>query len=279
MRHCALFLTLALGAAAPAMAFQASDAATLQAVQAYTEGEQALKDGNLDKAITSFETAANLNPELVLAHFFIGSAYLQKKDFPKAVENFNAFLKAAKGNAGLAQQVAVAEAELRAIPEIQQKKYEDAIAILKAETAAVPTDKDAFINLAKVLFQTKDMAGAEAAYLKVMQLDPSDPLPFYFTGTMAYQRQDDADATKRLEAFVALDSKSSSAGRAYFMLGTIAKRANNLDKAMEYYEKYLALDPPAGATTDAVKQLVESYKAHEAAVEAAEKAKEAAPAQ
>jgi tetratricopeptide (TPR) repeat protein len=231
-----------------------SDEAVAAAANSFLTGREAVQKGDLATGVPALEKALSLNPEMFVAHYWLGLAYIQQKDSAKAIEHLQAFVKRPDANPSQATHA------LRNIVQLllNEKEYAEAVPHLQRLADAEPTNADLRLQLADILFKAKDEAGGEAQLVKVTELDPKRAAPFFHLGKMAYARKDDAVAKQRLDAFVALAPEGALAGQAYFMLGQIARRANDNEAAKGYFTKYLATNPAPGPQVDAVKQFVES---------------------
>jgi tetratricopeptide (TPR) repeat protein len=239
---------------------QASDEATLAAVQSFTAGQEAAQKSDWDTAIPALEKALSLNPELYVAHYWLGLACVAKKDSAKAIEHLDVFISKMESEPSQAAMVGHARLNLVAVL-LRDKKCAEALPHLRKQVEAKPDEVKPRSDLAQCLLATKDDAGAEAQLVKLMELNPKGAPFFYQAGKMAYQRKDDAAAKQRLDAFVALTPDGPQAGQAYFLLGQIARRANDNAAAKGYFEKYLGTNPAASPQVEGVKQFLESLKA------------------
>jgi len=254
MRKGLLSLVLAL-CGTLAWAQGVSDQATAAAVEAFTTGQEAVQKGDFATAIPALEKALSLNPELHMAHYWLGLALVAKQEPVKAAEHLQTFIQKMEADPGQAAAVAHARVNLVALL-LKDKKFADATPHLQKLIAGKPDDARLRLDLAQCLIAAKDEAGAEEQLVKVMELSPKAAMPFLLAGRMAYQRKDDVAAKQRLNAFVALMSDGAQAGQAYFMLGQIARRANDNEAAKGYFTKYLATNPPASPQVDGVKQFL-----------------------
>ena len=254
MRKGLLSLVLAL-CGTLAWAQGVSDQATAAAVEAFTTGQEAVQKQDWDTAIPALEKALSFNPELFLSHFYLGAAYVAKQNAAKGIEHFQVFVERAQADPGQAANVALAQRALGLLY-AKDKKWAEAVPMLHKAVQAKDEDVEARAQLAQALLQTKDDAGAEVQLVKLMQLSPKTAAFFFQAGRLAYARKDDVAAKQRLDAFVALMADGAQAGQAYFMLGQIARRANDNEAAKGYFTKYLATNPPASPQVDGVKQFL-----------------------
>ena len=261
MRKWVLVLIVALSASGAAALEQASDEATLKAVEAYTAGQAAVQKGEMDKAIPALEKAIKLNPDLFVGHYYLGFAYNAKGNQAKAKEHFKAFLDRASSQGGdpkmVANAKAVVEGSQRAegIALAKKKKFAEAVPVLKKSVAANAKDFEAHYYLGLSLVRTKNDASAQKHFVKVIQLAPKLPLPYYYAGRIAYGKQDNANAKKWLEGFLRLKADAAQAPQCHYMLGSMAARDGDAATAKIHFEKYMASNP-TGAQVDEVKKFL-----------------------
>jgi tetratricopeptide (TPR) repeat protein len=252
--HKGLLSAVLVLSCASAWAQGVSDQAMAAAASSYLTGQEAVQKGDLATGIPALEKALSLNPEMFVAHYWLGLAYLQKQEPIKATEHLQAFVQKPEADPNLA-----AHARLNLVSLLlKDKNFVEAAPYLQKLVEAKPDSADLRMQLADTLFKAKDEAGGEAQLVKVTELDPRRPAPFFHLGKMAYSRKDDAAAKQRLDAFVALTPEGPQAGQAYFWLGQIARRANDTEAAKGYFTKYLATNPPASPQVDGVKQFLAS---------------------
>jgi tetratricopeptide (TPR) repeat protein len=258
-----LFLLILVLCGTFAAAQGVSDQATAAAVEAFTTGQEAVQKGDVAAAIPALEKALSLNPELHMAHYWLGLALVAKQEPAKAGEHLAIFIQKMEADPSQAAAVAHARVNLVALL-LKDKKFAEATPHLQKLVAAKPDDIKLRSDLYQCLLVSKDEAGAEAQLVKLMELSPKTAAFFFRASVMAYQRKDDAAAKQRLDAFVALTPDGADAGKAYFMLGQIARRANDTDAAKGYFTKYLGTNPPASPQVDGVKQFLAGTSAPQA---------------
>jgi tetratricopeptide (TPR) repeat protein len=179
-------------------------------------GLVALARRDFDRAVTAFNTALRASPSYIPALIGRGQALLALRREGEALASFDAALKADPSLTDIRQRAEVlrfrglqdiietarAAAKAGRIPEARTA-YEQAIAgspesaflyrelgvlerragngeqalmRLRRATELDPLDATAFIQLAELLESRQDFAGAEAAYRKALDLDPSPEL-------------------------------------------------------------------------------------------------------
>ena len=222
----------------------------------------------MDTAIPALEKALKLNPDLFVSHYYLGFAYNAKGNGDKAREHFQKFLDRA-GQGGDPKMVATAkravEGNLRVkgIALAKEKKFAEAVPVLKKAVAANDKDFEAHYYLGLSLVRTKKAAAAQPHFVKVIQLAPKVPLAHYYAGRYAYGQQDNANAKKYLEGFLKLKPTAAQAPQCHYMLGSMAARDGDAATAKTHFEQYLASNP-TGSQVDEVKKFLADLEASQA---------------
>ena len=254
MNKCVMAILLSLSVSG--VAAQQGDEATLAAVTEYTKAQEALKNGQVDAAIQSFEKAVSLNPELFLSHYYLGAAYQSKKNNAKTLEHFQKFLQRAGADSGGAPVVAANRGCGVAL--YKSKQVAKAVPYLKRAVKGNAKDVEVQLYLGMAL-RTTDEAAAEGHFAKVIELNPKAAVAYYYAGRIAFKRGNTQAASQRLEGYVALKSSGARAAQAHYMLASLASQAGDNDKAAEHYEKCIASDPQ-GSQAEKAKELLAQVK-------------------
>ena len=118
-----------------------------------------------DKAIEDLDHAVKLNSDSVSAKRFRAFAYLQHKDYAKAVEDYNVVLK---------EKDDLAILDRRAFALWNLKEYDKAIADFSKIIKEKPDAKEAYLDRSYVYELKKDYAKGIADCDKVLSLDPNN---------------------------------------------------------------------------------------------------------
>jgi Flp pilus assembly protein TadD len=191
------------GAAAPAAAAGAPAAEMLpasneaeKAGEAYAAALEAAKAGRFDEAETGLKAILEKFPALASAHFNLGYVYRMKKDLKGAEAEF---AKAAELDPTKVDAIVA----LAAVRELDGRGSEAADAMI---AAAGPFEQDGRFQYA--LGITCINAGkspeAEAAFRKVLALDPTNPEPSYHLATIAVGQGKTAEAVALLEKYLGM---------------------------------------------------------------------------
>lgn len=161
--------------------------ARVQAKSAFRDGNRAYKEENYKKAIPFYERAAELDPEMAEAYFYLGSAhhalYRPGKEAPDnkqhldlAIENFKTSLE--KNGGSTENQKKVKANTLAGLIGIYSedpfKSYDDAKKYADRLVAENPNDSKNLFAMAGLLEKFGKVAEAEELYKKVAELNPND---------------------------------------------------------------------------------------------------------
>jgi tetratricopeptide (TPR) repeat protein len=210
----------------------------------YKAGEEAVKKGDMDTAITSFEAAVKANPKLFASYYYLGFAYQGKKNFDKTAENFQKFLSNIGDTKEAAEWIANATRQ-GGLANAKTKQYQKAIPLLKKASSAKPNDAEVIYYLAVSEMLTGDKPAAEGHFAKVNQLQPALDRAWYYGGHIAYSKEDIATAKPRLEKYLELKPDGEFAGDTNYILGLIAMRDGRKSSARTHLRKALQLKPNA----------------------------------
>jgi tetratricopeptide (TPR) repeat protein len=191
-----------------------SGAAAQSAFQEMQQGRQALNQGKYDEAIQHFQKVTEMNPSILNADLYLGAAYQQKYVPGVAKED----------NVALAKQ---------AIQYYQTVLDRDTFSTLSISAAK---------GIALLYAQMNKFDEARQYYVKVEQLDPKDPQPFYYIAvidwTLVSQSRKQERTKLGLKPTEFLADKDHKA-----CLAVREKNWSNLDDGIDNLNKALALDP------------------------------------
>lgn len=230
----------------------------------YNAGTILLQQKQYTKAITEFQTASKLKPEDPFVFNNLGVAYEAQHDDPRAA---NAFVHAAKmrpdnrtfsRNAGLvlsrlgrsealpyleqangdgkdsAVALALGEAYARAGRKAEALKFFEGLRTQEAKNSAF------WFNLGYLREDAKDLAGAEQAYRRVLELSPSDLDALGNLGILLYRQGKYSEATTLFDRLAGLNPGSV---QAKINLGAAAAKAGDNDKAIQAWKDVIRAEP------------------------------------
>ena len=151
-------LTLIAGAAGlAAMALLSSSCAKLKARDQLNKGVQAFKNAQYADSVENFKTAVELDPNFPTARLYLATAYMQQW-IPGATSPEN--------------------------DRMAQAAHDEFMKVLEQS----PNDKVAIASLASMYLNQKRWDDAQKWYEKMSAVAPSDPIPYYSIGFIAWSR-------------------------------------------------------------------------------------------
>ncbi len=131
----------------------------------YEKGLTALAKGRSRSAIRHFEAATRRAPKFGAAHMYLGMVY-QTSGFLDEAEREYLLARSLTGDYRM-PTVNLASVYL------MRDQNRKAVGILREAIAMTPPPPVAFYNLGLALFRLRELAGAEQALLRALELDPS----------------------------------------------------------------------------------------------------------
>ena len=231
----------------------------------FIRGQQAMRKRDITRAIRSFEKSLQENPDLLLAHYYLGYAYQSSANWGDAGENFEAFLQGANREDPLSTELIYYATRQGGLALARTDAFRRAIPYLEEVIANKPDDKQAHFFLGLALLKNGDKAESLQQFHRVIELDSAYSDALYYSGQVSSELGDSGAARERLESFVKLNPHSTHAAEAHFTLGTIAMTeaqtaadpSGPRERAKTHLERYLALEPE-GVAAEQAKELLSS---------------------
>jgi tetratricopeptide (TPR) repeat protein len=188
-----------------------------QAVQAYNEGINALRGGNVAGAVPSLEKAASLNPKLPEAQAALGEVYLDLKRYGDALAAADRYLALKPGDP---EGLRVRYDALKLAGD--HDKAREALEALSAADPNSPETAVRFFNEGAERARIGKLEDATAFFERVVQIAPADPkfAKAHYVLGLTYAKEDGkkAQAKEQLQAFLKMAPNDPDAGTAKEML-------------------------------------------------------------
>ncbi len=219
-----------------------------------------LKTQNFDQAMTAIDKLLILEPEAELENLFL-SAYPSnpeqrqqllnalialEKTYPKNPHLLFAHALLTGENGNLNQAITVIEKAKKlnphSIPTVLlharllslNKQNNLALQSLKQALKQQPDSPQLNMHYIRALISTKDYQGAEKKLTQLLLKNPQNTEMLLMHALLSYDNQHDTDAIISLKKLIELNSNINEA---YFYLGMIAKRQENLTQAEIYFSQ------------------------------------------
>jgi tetratricopeptide (TPR) repeat protein len=151
---------------------------------------------------------------------------------------------------------------------VQQRKYDEAISVLREQTKINPFEDYAYNMLGRVYWYQQDYANAEESFRKQIEVTPLDPTAHSSLGQLLVDWRKYKEAVPALERALSLSPEEEilhvSIGRAYLALGEAPKAIAAFEEAIKLSRTPLVLNNVAyymaveGAQLEKAQQYAES---------------------
>lgn len=201
---------------------------------------------DLDKALTSYKRATDLDNTSAVLHLELAIIYIKNHSLDNAIKELNLAIKYDPGNLepyGLLTLIYTLEKKY----DLAAKEYEK---FLKLATQLDPKNPQLYNELGQIYFQQNKLEAAEKTFKLILDFSPEDLKAHYFLGAV-YERQGKIkEAIEEFKQAAKLDPDSHMALNALGYL--YAQEGINLDEAEALILKALEYEPDNGAYIDSL---------------------------
>ncbi|MBW2522229.1 MAG: tetratricopeptide repeat protein [Deltaproteobacteria bacterium] len=202
-----------------------------------------LTQGKYGDAILVLSDILEATPELTVARYLLGMAYFHHNETEKAAEELDRI----PAESSFFEDSIL----LRAKMLTEEKRYSEAIALLLEQVNDPATRKPAFFVLLATLYREhEDSASGREIYQDALQFYPEDTDILYNFGIFLERSGEHDEALAMMQQVLALEPDN---GAALNYVGyTWADNNINLEKALDYIKKAVALLPDDGYVRDSL---------------------------
>jgi tetratricopeptide (TPR) repeat protein len=189
----------------------AADPSRDTAVRVFNLGAEASRAGETDAAIAYLERALTIDPTLDPAASALGSLYLKKKDYPKALAFAEKVLAAKPGDL---EAMTLRYETYRAMGD-KAKAAEAQVAMQTASAASTPEE---LYKQGVALYNANNSVAARATFEQLVKRDPNHAKAHFLLGNIMVATGENAGAKEHLQKFLELAPNDPDAGTAKEML-------------------------------------------------------------
>ena len=219
------------------MAIEAGMGADL-APGVFSQGVQAVRSGDDERAIELFREAASLNPRLHQAYRNIGTIYFNDGKFEEALVELDRTLEIDPRNQEALRMKYFSFASLG--------RLDDSVEAGKAWIAVNPTAGRQVQFQAQQLFDQEAFGNAKLYDQSLIAWDDNHPRAHFRLGVIYRRSADSGPAREHLTRYLESapdDEDAENLARAHYELGILAVNASDTDAAREHLSRSLELDP------------------------------------
>jgi len=188
---------------------------------ALDQGNALLDQGHCDGALALFQEFQSKYPEFYQVRLNIGSAYLKKGETDKA------------------------EAEYKGV-------LADVIRVKGDYQNDKATSIRALAGLGEIALKKGDLEAGQKDFAEALAVSPEDEAAAYNVGEMLFSNQKVDEAVKYFELAIQIKKDWP---KPYYKLGFVYLNKGDMAKSLEYFNKFLALDP-ANPEVPTVKNII-----------------------
>ncbi len=192
----------------------------------FGKGNLLLKEKKYDEALEVFSEFKEKYPEIYQVHLNIGTCYLRKKEFDSAEKEFRIVL----------DRIMEAHGDYKADKEFSMK---------------------AFAGLGESSLQQKDLEKALEYFDQSLEISPKDEVAAYNVGQLLFTSRKIDDAIKYYEMAKSINEDWS---KPYMRLGYAYLNKGDFAKAIEYFDKFVTMDPENPKAPQVKKKIAELEK-------------------
>ncbi|MGB9907115.1 MAG: tetratricopeptide repeat protein [Candidatus Saccharicenans sp.] len=187
------------------------------------QGNQFFQEGKYDTALAMFEQFYEKNPSAYQILLNIGDCYREKGEMDKALEYYNQVMEKAKGDMAMGVNMTAKALAAIGLLYLKQDNLEEAAKYFKQSVDTAPQDEVVAFNVGEVFFTNQKLDEAERYFKMASGIKPDWPEP-------------------------------------YLKLGYVALNKNDMPAAIEYFEKFLKLEPQDSPRVAMVQQILQAIK-------------------
>jgi tetratricopeptide (TPR) repeat protein len=191
----------------------------------------------LDVTIADSNDIIKVNPQFATAYFYRGIAYGRKGDLANAIKDFNQAVKIDPNYAKIYKNLG--------LDAFNQQNMTAALDAYSKAILAEPTYAPGYVGRGAVFGVQGNSAKAHAEYQQAIKLDPGYGYAYLGEGNVYALEGKYADAISSYQQAIDSDADNTCAACANAGIGAIYFLQKDYDKALEYYNKAIKLEPRA----------------------------------
>jgi tetratricopeptide (TPR) repeat protein len=223
-----------------------------------------LEKGNVDQAVECGEKAVQLDGGNWEYYYWLGNAYGQKAQKASMLRKLSyakkckaAYKKAVELNGSSVEARLALMSYLLQAPGIaggdKNKAKEQASEIMKLDALR------GHLAFGQIYMDEKDLAKAEQEYIKIIELDPKNPLSAYYQlGRIALLSGKDLEkGLGYFQEYLKVEPKPNNPtwADAHWRMGMIQEKLGNKEQAVSEYQKALKLNPEHKNAKDSLSKI------------------------
>ncbi len=202
----------------------------------FSQGVQAVRDSDDERAVELFTEAASLNPKLYQAYRNIGTIHFNNQNWEPALEALEKTLELDPRNTEAMR--------MRFFSFALQGQLEDSVEAGKAWIAVNPTAGAQVQHQADQLFKQEVYGNAKLYDQSLIAWDDNHPRAHFRLGVIYRRSADSGPARKHLTKYLETAAEDEDdRARAHYELGMLSVNASDANAAREHLNRFLEMAP------------------------------------
>lgn len=187
------------------------------------QANQFFLEGKYDEALALLNQFLEKNPEAYQTHINIGDCYKEKREYDKAVEEYNLVIEMAKKDEEMGKEM-TAKA-LAGIGEcyLRREDFEKAQDFFKKSIELLPDNEILAYNVGEIYFSNRKLDEAIQYYALASKIKPDWSISYYKIGLVYLNKTEYDKASESFKKFLELEPDSEMAGTVRNMLEYLEK--------------------------------------------------------
>ena len=181
------------------------------------------KESKFEEAIASYREFLEKNPNLYQVELSIGDCLREMGEFDKAIETYKAVVEHAKLDVTLGKEMTAKALAGIGNCYLKQGKINEAQDLFRQSIENSPKDEILAYNVGEIYFSNQALDDALRYFELAAQIKPDWPDPYLKLGYVYLNKADNPKAVEKFEKFIALEPEGERAALARNILNVIKK--------------------------------------------------------
>lgn len=187
------------------------------------EANQYYKDGRYDAALALFQQFLDRNPEAYQVRLNIGDCYREKEDYPNAMKNYNSLIEQAKVDTATGTDMTAKALAAIGLCDLRQNDLEGAQKYFKQSLDTAPQDENLAYNVGEICFSNQKIDEALTYFELAAKIKPDWPDPYLKLGYVYLNKAEMGKAVEYFDKFLKLEPNTERSSQVRNIINTIKK--------------------------------------------------------
>ncbi len=187
------------------------------------QANQFYKDGKYDAALALFQQFLDKNPPVYQVILNIGDCYREKEDYQNAIKNYLVVIERAKADAAMGKDMIAKALAAIGLCYLRQNNFGEAQKYFKESLETSPQDENLAYNVGEIYFSNQKIDEALINFELAAKIRPDWPDPYLKMGYVYLNKGDMSKAVEYFEKFLKLEPNTERSAQVQNIINTIKK--------------------------------------------------------